>query len=140
MTQYYGKKSSVMIKIPENVKKYAMYAFKLKKIGFEGATETGWKRAKQLANNDYIPIQDLRYMRNWFARHLYTSYPGFKKWNDLKRPKDKTWHNKHAILSWLTWGGNAGFRWVNSKNILDKLNNHFNKNYVSLELKVFNRK
>lgn len=127
--QYRGKKSSIMIQVPQNVKKWAQYAFKLKKIGFQGATNTGWLRAKQLATKDTIPIEDLRYMRNWYARHIVTSYPGFKKWLDAGRPKDEKWHKKRAIQSWVTWGGNAGLKWVNSKKVINLLNKHFNKNY-----------
>jgi len=131
--QYYGKRSKITVRVPKNVKKWALYAFKLKKLGFEGAQETGWKRAKQLATKEYIPIEDLRYMRNWYARHVYTSYPGFKSWYDLGRPKDQKYHKKHAIQSWLTWGGNAGFRWVNSKRVIDLLNREYNKNYTKMK-------
>lgn len=127
--QYYGKRSSVMVKIPKRVKKWAAYAFKLKKLGFKGATETGWRRCRQLMTKDSIPIEDLRYMRNWYARHIYTSYPGFKAWQKAGRPKDSGWHNKHAILSWLTWGGSAGFNWINSKKIVRLLNKHFDTSY-----------
>jgi hypothetical protein len=122
--QFHGKKSSVMIKVPSNVKKYAKYAFKLKKLGFTGATSTGWKRAKQLATKSHISIEDLRFMRNWYARHIKTSYPGFKKWIAAGRPKDSSWFKTRSILSWLTWGGNAGFNWVNSKNSIMLLNKH----------------
>ncbi len=127
--QYKGTKSSVMVKVPINVKKWAEYAFKLKDIGFDGATETGWLRAKQLATKEFIPIEDLRYMRNWFARHVFTSYPGFNKWILAGKPLNKKWHNKRSIISWITWAGDAGFNWVNSKKILNLLNKHFNKNY-----------
>jgi hypothetical protein len=130
--QFYGKKSKVMIMVPKNVKKWALYAFKLKKIGFEGALETGWKRAKQLATKESIPIEDLRYMRNWYARHIYTSYPGFKEWIDAGNPLDSQWHKKHAIQSWLTWGGNAGFNWINSDKNIKLLNEYFNKNYKKI--------
>jgi hypothetical protein len=133
--QFRGRKSDVMVKIPVNVKKWAQYAFKLKDLGFEGARETGWKRAKQLATKDTIPIEDLRYMRNWYARHIITSYPGFKKWIDAGRPKDKSWHKKHAIISWVTWGGDAGFKWVNSDYTLNMLNRHFNKDYTKIKKK-----
>lgn len=131
--QYYGKRSKIMVKVPENVKKWALYAFKLKKLGFKGAKETGWKRAKQLSTKSQIPIQDLRYMRNWYARHIITSYPGFKKWVKEGRSKDKKWHNKHAIIAWITWGGDAGFRWVNSQKVINMLNKHFNKNYKTIK-------
>jgi serine/threonine protein kinase len=135
--QFYGKKSSVNVRIPKNVKKWAQYAFYLKKSGFQGALETGWKRAKQLANNDFIPIEDLRYMRNWYARHIYTSYPGFKQWIDAGKPMDESWHNKRAIQSWVTWGGNPGFKWINSDKVINLLNNHFDKNYQKIKSKDF---
>jgi hypothetical protein len=134
--QYHGKKSSVMVKVPTNVKKWAMYAFKLKKLGFRGATKTGWKRARQLYSKEYIPIEDLRYMRNWFARHIVTSYPGYKKWKLANRPKDKTWHRKRAILSWITWGGTPAYKWINTQRIINKLNRHFNTDYKMLTTKV----
>jgi hypothetical protein len=132
-SQYYGKRSSIMVKVPVNVKKWAKYAFVLKKLGFKGATKTGWLRAKQLANKDYIPIEDFRYMRNWYARHRYTSYPGYKEWVDNGKPKDSSWFNKHAILSWITWGGNPGFKWVNSSKAIALLNKHYNKNYKKIK-------
>lgn len=128
-SQYYGKRSKVMIKVPGNVRKWALYAFKLKRMGFQGATETGWRRARQLATRDSISVEDARYMRNWFARHIYTSYPGFKKWEQAGRPKDQSWHRKHAIQSWITWGGNAGFRWINSIKVLSQINRYFGTEY-----------
>ncbi len=131
--QYRGRRSSIMVPVPANVKKWAQYAFKLKKLGFVGAKETGWKRAHQLATREFIPIEDLRYMRNWFARHIITSYPTFKKWELAGRPKDSQWHKKRGIISWVTWAGNAGFRWVNSQKVLTLLNNHFGKNYASIK-------
>jgi hypothetical protein len=134
-SQYHGKKSSVMVKVPENVKKVAVYSFKLKRLGFGGGIETGWKRAKQLATKDSIPIEDLKYMRAWFARHIYASYPTYKKWMNAGRPKDSSWHRRHGIISWLIWGGDPAFRWVNSVKNINLLNKHFNKNYKPLKLK-----
>lgn len=131
--QYHGKKSKIMLRVPENVKKWADYAFKLRKLGFKGALETGIKRGKQLSTRSSISIEDIRYMRNWFARHRFTSYPGFKKWKNAGRPKDKTWHNKHAIIAWVTWGGDAAFKWVNSSKIINLLNKQFNKNYKKIK-------
>lgn len=134
-SQFYGKRSSVMVPVPENVKKMALYAFKLKKLGFQGATTTGWRRAKQLATKDSIPIEDLRYMRAWYARHVYTSYPGYRSWIKSGRPKTEEWHKKHAIISWLTWSGDAGFKWINSKRVINILNKHFNKDYKEIKRK-----
>jgi hypothetical protein len=134
-SQYYGKRSSVMIKVPENVKKVALYSYKIKKLGFKGGLETGWKRAHQLATKESIPIEDLKYMRAWFARHIYASYPTYKKWIKAGRPKDSSWHNKNGVISWLIWSGDAGFKWVNSSKNINLLNKHFNKNYKPMKLK-----
>lgn len=134
-SQFYGKKSSVNVKVPLSVKNTALYAFKLSKLGFKGGRETGWKRAKQLATKETIPIEDLRYMKAWFARHVYTSYPGYNKWVKAGRPKDIKWHNKHAIISWLIWSGDAAFKWVNSTKNINLLNKHYhNKNYKKIKL------
>lgn len=131
--QYYGKRSSVYVQVPSSVKRWALYAFKLRKLGFKGALETGWKRAKQLATKSEIPIQDVRYMRNWFARHIVTSYPTFRAWQKAGRPKDKQWHNRRGIIAWLTWAGNAGFRWVNSKRVIKLLNDMYGKDYQPIK-------
>ena len=133
-SQYYGKRSKVMVKVPQAVKNVALYSFKLKKMGFGGGIETGWKRAKQLSSRESIPIEDLKYMRAWFARHIYASYPSYKKWKKAGRPKDNQWHRKHGIISWLIWSGDAGFKWVNSKKNINLLNKHYNKQYKPLKL------
>ena len=135
-SQYYGKRSSVMVPVPKNVKKWAEYAFKLKKIGFKGAIETGWKRAHQLSTKEKIPIEDLRYMRNWYARHIYTSYPTFKEWIKAGKPKTSDWFNKRGIQAWITWGANAGYKWVNSDKVINMLNDHFDKNYTKIKIKL----
>lgn len=133
--QYRGRKSSVMVKVPQNVKKWAAYAFKLKTIGFRGGVDTGWRRAKQLATKESIPIEDLRYMHAWFSRHIVTSYPTYKKWKDAGRPKTKEWHNKRGIIAWQIWGGNAAFNWVNSKKNLKLLSQYFNKSYNKIKIR-----
>lgn len=133
--QFFGKKSDIMIEVPKDVKQWAKYAFILKDMGFKGALETGWKRAEQLSTQKEISIQDLRYMRNWYARHIYASYPTFKEWIKAGKPNNTKWHNKHGIISWVTWSGNAGLKWVNSKRVIDMLNKYFNKNYSKIVVK-----
>ena len=132
--QYYGKSSDVMIKVPKKVKKVAEYSFKLKKMGFGGGLKTGWLRAKQLATKSEIPIEDLKFMRNWFARHIYASYPSYHKWIKAGKPNETYWHNKHGIISWIIWGGTPAFEWVNSQSNINVLNKHYNKNYKVLSL------
>lgn len=133
--QYKGTRSSVMVKVPESVKKVASRAFDLKRIGFMGGQSTGWKRAKQLSTKTEIPIEDVRYMKAWFARHVFTSYPGYKKWVKAGKPKDKSWYRVHSIISWYIWGGSAAFNWVNSTKVLNLLNKHYpSKNYKQTKI------
>jgi hypothetical protein len=129
MSQYDGKKSGGLVKVPLAVRKAAQYAFVLKDIGFKGATETGWKRAKQLSTKDEISLKDVRYMRNWYARHVYTSRPGYDSWVQAGRPKTSDWFNKRSIIAWYTWGGDAGLNWINSKRIMTRLENEYDKVY-----------
>ena len=133
--QYYGKQSAVMVPVPKNVKKVAEYAFKLKDLGFKGGRETGWKRARQLATKDSIPLQDIKYMRAWFARHVYTSYPTYREWKHSGRPKGTEWHNKHGIIAWIIWGGDPAFNWINSNHVINLLNKHYNKDYTKIRIK-----
>jgi hypothetical protein len=131
--QFYGKKSKIMIKIPEDVRKAALNSFRLQKLGFLGGVETGWKRAKQLSSQKSIPIEDLRFMRNWYARHFYTSYPGYKSWVSLGLPETKEWFNKRSIISWEIWGGTPGLNWMNSKKVIDLLNKKYSKQYQKIQ-------
>lgn len=135
-SQFDGHYTGILIKVPENVKKTAEYAFKLKKLGFKGGLETGWKRAKQLATKPEISIEDLRYIRSFLARHIYTSYPTFKKWVKAGKPKDDTyWHNKHGTIAFLIWGGSAAIKWVNSMTNLKLLNKHYpGKDYIKIKI------
>lgn len=127
--QYYGRKSDVNLTVPAAVKKWALYAFKLRDVGFQGATRTGWLRAKQLATKDAIPIEDVRYMSAWYRRHVYTSYPTYQAWEAAGRPKTSDWFRKRGIIAWLTWGGTSGLKWMNSPTVLRALSKHYNKRY-----------
>jgi hypothetical protein len=126
--QYHGRKSDVMFNIPKGVKKTADRAFIMMEKGFKGGHETGWKRAQQLSIKQSISIQDLRYIRNWFARHIYTSYPAYKEWEKAGKPMENpVFHKKRGIIAWELWGGNAALKWVNKHT--NKLNEYFKKEY-----------
>lgn len=135
-SQFYGKKSSVMVAVPKSVKNEAIKALKMHKLGFQGGLETGFKRANQLATKAEISIEDIRYMKAWFARHIYASYPTFKKWEDAGKPlNDSSWYRRHGVLSWEIWGGNPAFYWINSEKVVKKLNDYYpKKNYKVLKL------
>jgi hypothetical protein len=125
--------SKPMIRVPQDVKIATSKAYKLRDLGFKGGLSTGWKRAKQLTTHRSIPIDDLREMRNWYARHFYTSYPSYKAWELAGKPvSDPTWYSRHGIIAWIIWGGTPAFRWVNSPAVLKLLNTHFDKQYVKI--------
>lgn len=132
MKQFYGKKSQLMIPVPERVKKETATAYKLRDLGFKGGLETGWKRAQQLTTNKEIPIEDVYYMYNWFARHIYTSYPSFKDWKKNRKPLNKDWFNKRGIIAILIWGGDSGLQWINSYKIRKSLEIYFQKPFKKI--------
>lgn len=111
---------------PTEVRKQAKLGLELRKNGFEGGTTTGWNRGAQLANDATIPISDLAVMRAWYARHGPdaknggTSYPGYLKWKNNKKPKTATKENKdryRGAVSWLIWGGDAAYLWLKTEKI-----------------------
>ena len=106
-------------KIPASVKEQAKLSKQLKRLGFRGGTKTGWDRATQLINNEYISEDTAVVMRNWFARHGPdaknggTSYPGYVKWIKNKKPTDKkAKNNSRGAVAWLLWGGTPAYKWI----------------------------
>ena len=134
--QFYGKKSDVMVNVPVSVKNATKIGYKLIEKGFKGGILTGHKRLKQLTTKKEIPIEDIKYIKAWFARHVYTSYPSYRDWVKNGKPLNETYyHNKKGILAWVIWGSSQAFKWVNSKKIVNLLNKHYpNKNYKSIKL------
>lgn len=131
--QFHGRKSDVMVKVPKQVARCAASAFRLRALGFRGGTNTGWKRAAQLSSQDEISIHDLRFIRNWYARHVFASYPGYRAWEEAGEPLTADWHAKNSILSWLIWGGDPGLAWVNSSKVIQLLNVYFGKQYSRVQ-------
>jgi hypothetical protein len=128
--QFGGEK--IMVKVPVNVKKWAEYGLRLQKMGFVGDQKTNWIIANRLSKEEYIAIRDLHKIRKWFAKNTKIVYPHIEEWGKLNRPKTKLWKGNNHIINWITWGGNAGFKWVNSKKMLALLNEHFDKKYKKL--------
>eukprot|EP00466_Bigelowiella_natans_P006024 jgi/Bigna1/143012/aug1.75_g17720 len=132
------------LKIPIKVRKKARLALKLKKIGWKGMTETGINRAKQLAYDDAIDIEDIVVMNAWFSRHQYVSKIGYDKWKAQGKPMDQGQRNRRrGAVSWAGWGGDAGFDWINSKKVQDKIKKYkisINEKYVPKSLSKEDRK
>ena len=119
----------MIFEIPLNVRDSAKSGLYLKKQGYEGGTATGIKRANQLAKDKNISINDLRSMRNWFARHVITSYPSFEFWKDMDYKKEFI---RPGTVAWLLWGGDDAFNWVNKPEIINLLNQEFGTNYKKI--------
>eukprot|EP00466_Bigelowiella_natans_P019474 jgi/Bigna1/144371/aug1.87_g19079 len=112
-------------KMPAKVSKKARLALKLKKLNWKGTIETGMKRAKQLACDDAADVEDVVVMNAWFSKHQHTSKPGCDKWKADGKPMDQGQRNKRrGAVAWLSWGGNAGFEWVNGKKVQDAIKKH----------------
>ena len=108
-------------KIPSTVAKEAKKGLEMHKLGFVGGTSVGWNRARQLTTCTYVSGQTIKTMKAWFARHTYTSYPGYKKWVRDGEPMVLSPSNKRkyrGAVAWLIWGGNAGKDWVESINLM----------------------
>lgn len=116
-----------MFRIPEKVKSDARLGLKMISFGFKGGTETGWKRATQLARSKSIDAASLAAMRSWFARHGPdaanggTSYPGYCKWIQDGSPLSKGFSQYRGAVAWLIWGGDAAYRWLKTKRIREAL-------------------
>jgi|TARA_R100000084_G_scaffold82219_1_gene38234 hypothetical protein len=69
-----------------------------------GGTAVGVARARSLANGQNIPIETIKRMTSFFARH---DTPAERR----NRRNDK---NSKASVAWDLWGGNPGRRWAES--------------------------
>ena len=94
------------MKIPKGAQKAARMALSLKAKGYRGMTDTGMRRARQLARGGELSEYDVKIMKAWYARHYFTSRPGYMK---FKRANfDETKFNKSQLrgaISYLGWGG-----------------------------------
>ena len=102
-------------RVPDSVKKAAQIGLDMHKLGFKGGTTTGWNRARQLINCDTISTKTIKTMKAWFARHSYTSQPGYRKWVKNGKPVIPNKDNKNiyrGAVAWLIWGGDPAYDWV----------------------------
>jgi len=132
------KGGSDYIEIPLDVQKEAKLGLELIKNGFDGGTQTGWDRGKQLAYDKKIDIKSLADMRTWFARHGPdaknggTSYPGYCEWVRDGKPTNNSSKNYRGAVSWLIWGGNAAYQWLKTDDIINILEKAYPKRKKSV--------
>lgn len=93
-------------KPPIAVAKEAKRGLELRKQYNRGGTRVGITRAYQLSKRENVSLTTIKRMYSFFKRHEV-----FKKYHDKVPPSN-------ALISWLIWGGDAGFEWV--KKILHK--------------------
>jgi hypothetical protein len=106
-----------MLKIPKTVAREAAMGNKMIANGYQGGTQTGWNRGEQLANDKTISVENLKVIRAWFARHVYTSRPGYLKWKKDGSPTNMIPGMKskyRGAVAYLIWGGQSAYDWIQS--------------------------
>lgn len=107
-------------KLPESARNNARKVLEWKeKYGDEvkGMTETGWRRARQLANNESVGAETVKAMSQ-FARHKANS-------KVADEYKNEPWKDR-GYVAWLGWGGDSGISWAQKTS--DSINKSFSIN------------
>jgi hypothetical protein len=90
---------------PQGVRNNAKRGLELRREFGRGGTEIGVARARDLSNGKSIPLQTIRRMVSYFARHEVDKKG--EGWGDSSNPSA-------GYIAWLLWGGDAGKTWANS--------------------------
>jgi len=86
---------------PQAVRNNAKRGLELRREHGRGGTEVGVARARSLSNGQSIPLETIRRMVSYFARHEVDK-------------KGEGWGKDSAgYIAWLLWGGDAGRTWAN---------------------------
>jgi hypothetical protein len=92
-------------KPPQGVQDNAKRGLELRREFNRGGTEVGVARARSLSNGQSIPLETVRRMVSYFARHEVDKKG--KDWGNTSNPSA-------GYIAWLLWGGDAGKTWANS--------------------------
>jgi hypothetical protein len=85
---------------PQGVRNNAKRGLELRKKHGRGGTAVGVARARSLSNGQALPLDTIRRMVSYFARHEVDK-------------KGEGWGVDSAgYIAWLLWGGDAGKRWA----------------------------
>jgi hypothetical protein len=90
---------------PEGVRNNAKRGLELRREFNRGGTAVGVARARSLSNGQSIPLETIRRMVSYFARHEVDKKG--KDWGNTSNPSA-------GYIAWLLWGGDAGKTWANS--------------------------
>ena len=89
---------------PQGVISNAKRGLELRREFNRGGTEVGVARARSLSNGQSIPLETIRRMVSYFARHEVDKKG--KDWGNSSNPSA-------GYIAWLLWGGDAGKSWAN---------------------------
>lgn len=92
-------------KPPAGVVSNAKRGLELRREFNRGGTEVGVARARSLSNGQGIPLETIRRMVSYFARHEVDKKG--KDWGNASNPSA-------GYIAWLLWGGDAGKTWADS--------------------------
>jgi len=101
-------------KVPEGVQSAAKRAQKWISDGKagDGFTDTGRRRASQLASGGSVSLDTVKRMKSYFARHeVDRKATGFSSGEEG--------YPSAGRVAWDAWGGDAGRTWVNRLNLED---------------------
>jgi hypothetical protein len=90
---------------PDGVISNAKRGLELRREFNRGGTEVGVARARSLSNGQSIPLETIRRMVSYFARHEVDKKG--EDWGNTSNPSA-------GYIAWLLWGGDAGKTWANS--------------------------
>jgi hypothetical protein len=92
-------------KPPQGVISNAKRGLELRREFNRGGTPVGVARARSLSNGQGIPLETIRRMVSYFARHEVDKKG--KDWGNASNPSA-------GYIAWLLWGGDAGKTWADS--------------------------
>jgi hypothetical protein len=90
---------------PQGVINNAKRGLELRREFNRGGTEVGVARARSLSNGQSIPLETIRRMVSYFARHEVDKKG--EDWGNTSNPSA-------GYIAWLLWGGDAGKTWADS--------------------------
>jgi hypothetical protein len=90
---------------PAGVVANAKRGLELRREFNRGGTDVGVARARSLSNGQGIPLETIRRMVSYFARHEVDKKG--KDWGNASNPSA-------GYIAWLLWGGDAGKTWADS--------------------------
>lgn len=103
---------------PQDVRNNAKRGLELRDKYGRGGTAVGVARARDLSNGKSLPIETIRRMVSYFARHEVDK-------------KGEGWGKDSAgYIAWLLWGGDAGRSWAN------RINNEHNAKEKTMNLEL----